>query len=188
MKKFWVLSVVAVFFAWDALGQQPEFNPKSEFNAQTFSTGSGFGFVAGLASGLGIGYREHFANKWGLQIAGGAVGWSDWVGADLGIQAMRTLSKVHITRFYLLGALSAFYHTNKQHSDPPQFEAKDSGMIWKHTLLVNIGAGVGMEFHFSKNIGLALEVPLSLTIDFGSNGTKFEGIWPIPSAALIYYF
>lgn len=88
-----------------------------------------------------------------------------------------------LTHFYLVGGLSSYYIGEKSYYSSEKYEVK-----WRNDFYLNIGAGIGMEFHFTKHIGLAIEAPLSATFGVSKNGFKFIHAWPIPNIALTYYF
>jgi len=157
----------------------------------------GMGFAAGALSGLGIAYRRHFANKWGIQVAGIAFGDSNRLMGDLGVNVMRTLSRTQRVRFYVLMGVSAFYTGSDTVTTPswgtPGCNETDptctpTGSQWTNDVLLNFGAGIGIEVELTKNLGLALELPIDVMLNFGNNQPVFNGVYPIPSAALIYYF
>lgn len=161
----------------------------------------GFGFSAGMATGVGMAYRRHLANRWGYQITG--IGWGTGSSffVNAGVDIMKTLHKTKRTRFMMVMGASAFYSTrneidyDKCEQNVPQ-ETWDSnpnydpcGGVkpeWKHGVTINVGIGIGMEFALSKNIGLAIELPVVISLGFGEH--SHIGIYPVPSLSLIYYF
>lgn len=156
-----------------------------------YDTGNGMGFGAGLQAGIGIAYRRHFASRWGVQVAGIAWGDADNLKGILGATLMRTLSKAQSARFYALAGASAFYSSHRTYeyvcpapSDPiGPCQEIDRGVRGNVTL--NFGVGIGMEFTIAKRLGLSLELPITLQFE---RGEGFKGVYPVPNAALIYYF
>jgi hypothetical protein len=171
-----------------------------------YASGSGFGFAAGLQSGLGMAYRRHFANKWGVQVAGIAWGDSNNIFANLGGSVMWTLSKSQSVRFYALAGASVYYSGQYGWDyvscpEPTKPDGLENGascgsetQSWQSGTSLNFGLGVGMEIMVAKRLGLALELPLTLMLRTGSssscdNGSFcFGGVYPIPNGSLIYYF
>ena len=162
-------------------------------------SGSGLGFAAGALAGLGIAYRRHFANKWGIQIAGIAFGDANSLKGDLGVNLLRTLSKTQRVRFYVLAGVSAFYTGGTGYETAPvpptcltgaepECLTSSTRSEWTNEVLLNFGAGIGIEIELTKNLGLALELPLTVMLNLGGNEPVFNGVYPIPSASLIYYF
>ncbi len=155
----------------------------------------GVGFTAGLVSGLGFGYRKHFENRFGVQIGG--VGWGSRTESfvSLGVEALRTLSRSDSVRFYGLAGASVF-RNNRQEYDysacylagPPVANCSvESQRITTGSL--NFGVGIGMEFMPGRHVSVSVELPLSLMLDL-EKASRFDrqGIYPIPSVSLIYYF
>jgi hypothetical protein len=187
-----------------------------------FGTENGIGFAAGAQAGVGIAYRRHLEDRWGIQIVGiGFSGNGNSAAADLGVTVMHTLSKTQYTRFYALAGASIFYQGSQNYYYAPmpmaaaQAPAKcsiepgtsaegaslpispcDTVMyptptpqaMWNQNVTLNFGIGIGMEFTIAKNLGLAFELPITVMYTANQYGTSFNGIYPIPNAALIYYF
>ncbi len=157
-------------------------------------SGNGLGFGAGALSGVGIAYRRHFASKWGVQVAGIAFGDASSLLANLGVNLMRTLSRTQKVRFYALAGVSTFYSGSEGYSYPvcdPSVSYDSCAPVstgWQNSGSLNFGAGIGMEFELTKSLGLAVELPVTVMLDFGREGLEFGRVYPIPSAALIYYF
>ena len=161
-------------------------------------SGNGLGFSAGLLSGIGIAYRRHFANKWGVQVAGIAFGDRSSLLGSLGVNLMRTLSMTQKVRFYAVFGASAFYSGSQGYdyssipvdcyssSDPKACEPTSTG--WVNAGSLNFGAGLGMEFTLTRNLGLAVELPVTVMLDINNDGLTFGRVYPIPTGSLIYYF
>lgn len=170
------------------------------------SPGSAIGLTAGLITGLGFAYRQFFDNGWGLNV--GLAGWVDNPSkssfANIGAEVMRVLDEGENARFYVLAGTS-FYYWGEQVYDPgnpPAYDPNDPKPTdppqgtYSHqdTMRYNIGAGIGLEWSpglaaKKKNIALAIELPISLMLkQTRGQGVVIDGIRPIPSAAIIYYF
>ncbi len=174
-------------------------------SSPAMGTGAGLGFAAGVESGVGIAYRRHFENKWGMQLAGIAFGSSNSVNANFGATILRTLAKTQIVRFYALAGVSAFY-SGSSYSDyavcAPAVDANGNPIkdpngcangqpissTWTNNWMLNFGMGIGIEFTIAKTIGLAIELPVTVSFQTEQGNLKFNYVYPIPSAALIYYF
>ncbi|MGK5087620.1 hypothetical protein WDW86_08685 [Bdellovibrionota bacterium FG-2] len=173
--------------------------------SENTGSGHGLGFAAGVEAGVGIAYRRHFENKWGMQLAGIAFGSSSSVNANFGATILRTLAKTQIVRFYALAGVSAFYSGNNNQTyapcpisyDPYGNPIKDPNSTcgnepatstWNNNWMLNFGMGIGIEFTIAKTIGLAIELPVTVSFQTEQGNLKFNYVYPIPSAALIYYF
>lgn len=156
---------------------------------QDYASRPGVGFTAGMLSGLGLAYRRHFANKYGIQVGGIGFGDRDSIFGNLGINLLRTLSKRDAFRLYVLTGVSIYY-SGDNYADwvcEPNRECYQSEAEWNSSTSLNFGAGIGIEMVFAKHLGLALELPLVVMLKPTGENT-FEGIYPIPNASLIYYF
>jgi hypothetical protein len=49
---------------------------------------------------------------------------------------------------------------------------------------VGVGPGVGFDLRLVENIALSVEIPLALMFADG----EFYGLYPVPNAALVYYW
>ena len=166
--------------------------------APQLESGNGLGFTAGLLSGVGIAYRRHFANKWGVQVGGIAFGDRSNLFASVGVNVMRTLSMTQKVRFYAVFGASTFYTGSEGYdystipadcynsADPKACEP--TAMGWVNSASLNFGAGLGMEFMLAKNLGLAIELPITVMLDINDSGLAFGRVYPIPTGSLIYYF
>jgi hypothetical protein len=165
----------------------------------------GLGFTAGLISGLGFAYRKHFENSFGVQVGG--IGWGDQNSsfASVGAEVIKTISRTEKIRFYALGGASIFRKNQKDYADyspcyppisptdprpggPPVVDCQPT-ISDRTTGTLNFGAGLGIEFTPSKHIGISIELPVTLMLDLEkTNRFKRNGIYPIPSISLVYYF
>lgn len=161
-------------------------------------SGNGLGFTAGLLSGVGLAYRRHFANKWGVQVGGIAFGDKSSLLLSLGVNVMRTLSMTQKIRFYAVFGASTFYSGSQGYdyaavpvdcyssADPKACDPRETG--WQNSASLNFGAGIGMEFMLAKNLGLALELPVTVMLDITDTSLVFGRVYPIPTGSLVYYF
>lgn len=149
-------------------------------NEQKLGTTAGLGFAGGWSSGNGFAYRQHFDNGFGVQLAGGAVGFPGGAGANLGVQLMRTLSIDEAIRFYgFLGASATYVGDNSYRFD--RFEG------WQHQVLPVFGAGIGIEFKIVEHVGVSLELPIAVTTYYTNGNYSFVSALPIPNVSLVYY-
>ncbi len=169
----------------------------TEDKAPKIESGNGLGFAAGALAGVGIAYRRHFANKWGIQIAGIAFGDASNLSGSLGVNMIRTLSRSQRVRFYALAGVSTFYSGFQASETAPWGSAECNetnptcpviSTDWQNNVLLNFGAGIGMEIELTRNLGLALELPITVMLNLGNREPLLNGVYPIPSASLIYYF
>ncbi|MEK7691926.1 MAG: hypothetical protein AAB425_13005 [Bdellovibrionota bacterium] len=168
-------------------------------DSEVYETTSGLGFAAGLQSAIGLAYRKHFENKWGIQVAAGGFGNADRVDVNIGATVMRTLHKAQVVRFYALAGASAFYegYSNWVAEAPctvPEGEKdsctrEEAVTEWASSAMINVGLGLGIEFRLFKRVGLAFELPFTATFAIaGSEGSGFQSLYMIPNGSLIYYF
>jgi hypothetical protein len=58
---------------------------------------------------------------------------------------------------------------------------------WTKESSLFFGAGLGMEFNFTEHVALSLDIPLVVKMKL-KPVNEFNGVYPIPSASLTYYF
>jgi hypothetical protein len=176
--------------------------PDAQPSPRDAATSPGMGFSAGALSGVGIAYRRHFANRWGIHVSGIAYGDATMVWSNVGVNFMRTMSLTARTRFYIVTGVAAFYDGSEQSNyvevpacpmEKPNCDPyAELGSEWVNSVTLNFGAGIGMEFLLTKNLGLAIELPITIMLGISDSawapGARLNGIYPIPSGALIYYF
>jgi hypothetical protein len=168
---------------------------------KSYGSDHGVGFSAGLLSGLGIAYRRHFENKIGIQITAAPWGGRDYAVANAGLNFLYTLDKKSFGRFLLIAGTSTYYSGHRKYNwdacnDPSDRDGYDpytpcdpTTEEWDHMFFLNFGVGIGMELALTDYLGLSLELPFVLNLTTqGKNGLNFNGIYPVPSASLIYYF
>jgi hypothetical protein len=210
------LTCIATLWATPTLAE-PEDSPAAEGteasenseDAERFESkrsGPGIGFAAGALSGLGFTYRQHFPNGMGFNLGG--LGWGSprSAFANIGGTLNRTFARSRYARFYgLVGTMLVYNgNTTRDPLAPPEpvqeviegeerpvpEPTREPSERWVHTFDWLLGAGVGIEFHFTQNLGLALELPLSIWFNFDRDGFQRDEIdvVPFPNAALVYYF
>lgn len=158
-----------------------------------YSSGIGLGFGGGWTSGVGIAYRQHFANHWGLQVA--AVPYDDDTSTFIsgGANAFYTLHKSGILRFYVLGG-GAVFHNATYGQDWEKCDYTDPNAVcdpdyeWTKETLVNAGVGIGLEFRFLGNLAIAIEAPISVSFKADRDGFGYDRVAYWPNGALVYYF
>jgi hypothetical protein len=141
----------------------------------------GLGVVAGSTSGIGLAWRAVTESGWGGQIGGGA-----WVPSfdpptgswSVGAQAIRVLTQDGPWRLYGLAGVQSYGYPGAVNADT-QSRSYES--------VLNMGAGLGLEFGFSQGMSLCLEVPLVLGYRLGNN-PGFSHLIPIPNALILVNF
>ena len=147
--------------------------------AQVIGTGStqpvalgrnvfGLGASIGLASGMGISFRQHFPTVMSYQIAGGIIKPDSRLSYDIGIELQADIMKGNSNRFYAAGAWGYYFTGEGGHNelDAP----------WR------LGLGVGNEWANinSSQFHFAVEVLLTYFSD--------DTVIPLPQASVHYYF
>ena len=170
---------------------------KAQTPTYPFASRSGLALVAGLTSGIGIGYREHFDNHLGVQIATAGVYTGEWAGANVGANMFYSFVRGSLARVYLVVGTSFYYTGSKLYNYPEPVSPPSEKpaavqpapiVTWENSFYWNAGVGVGIEFHFTDNIGWSIDAPLSATTKIGRDGLSFVSVLPIPSTSVSYYF
>jgi hypothetical protein len=125
----------------------------------------GLGFSAGWASGIGLSFRSHFPSKSSLQAVFGIIKTSDKLSMCIGAEYQFDLVRSNTTRFFIVSAMSYFYHGVKTNEVTGPFR---------------FGAGIGGEFQVQE----ALHVSVEGLFVFFSDGR----VIPLPQIAAHYYF
>ena len=126
----------------------------------------GVGLSASLCSGMGLAFRQHFANiPFSYQLAGGVVKSGDLLLYDAGLELQFDLSPSE-NRLYAVVGGGYYYQGNGRNelASPNRF-----------------GAGIGYEMPFSKSVGMSMDLMVTL---FEPGGD----ILPLPSLGLLVYF
>jgi hypothetical protein len=195
MKSAWrvalVLILIWVLGAATVLAQEAQNSDDAPRNPPRAA--QGFGFAGGPTAGLGFSYRQHFENGFGVQAAGIGFGHSDFLFMNAGGEVLYTVASAWLVRFYVLGGLMGVYMAERDWDscyEAGNTDCENRELPFAHNFLFTPGAGWGMEFHFTRHIGLALELPLSVWIPIGNGRLEGDGIQilPVPNAALTYYF
>lgn len=151
----------------------------------------GVSLGGGSTSGIGLGVRKHFGNRWGFHATGIPVIGELRVFAALGVQGMYSFYRGRIARMYGLLGVQGIYSSESHREYPSKKSSFDKRVF--HT---SFGPGVGLELHFNKRISWALELPVAAIIssDLRSRSRSKEvsdsgfQILPIPNSALTIYY
>jgi hypothetical protein len=125
----------------------------------------GLGISAGLASGIGISFRDHLASKSSFQIVGGIIKVKDKVSSSIGAEYQYDLVRGASTRFFFGPGVSYFYSGDGGNQLAGPFRC---------------GIGIGGEFNIQESLHFTLEGMFT----YFSDGT----ILPLPQASFHYYF
>lgn len=158
-----------------------------------YATGWGIGVSAGTTSAIGLSTRKHFANRWGVHLGGIYIFHDNLHFATVGAQALYTLARGRKTRLYgLLGTQFLLQHDVNQgpQNDLPGPQP-DTSSNTRSTLFV--GPGLGLEIHFTRHFGWALEVPATVVfaLDGDEDRLPFGGpvnLIPAANTAFTFYF
>lgn len=151
------------------------------------ATGWGLGVSAGTTSGIGISTRRFFENGAGIHAGGLYVFLSNSHWGNIAVQGMFTLARGRKTRLYgLFGTQLNFNAEGDSDAGGPQ-RAKP----WDATLF--LGPGVGIEIHFTKHFGWAIELPLHAVIALDPDDTRLPlggraNFFPSANTAFTFYF
>ncbi len=158
-KIFQIVAILTVIFtSWDG---HSETTPN-----RTPDNLRGIAFTAGMLSGMGFAYRLYETHDKAHHIAGIMFGDTNSFESNLGYMNLNKMREYENSALYWLWGGSVFYATHKKS--------------------INVGSGFGMEFWLKPTgVRLAFELPLTVSTSFFDNETNF-GIWPIPSASLIF--
>jgi hypothetical protein len=126
----------------------------------------GVGLAASLCSGMGLSFKQHFANvPFAYQVAGGAWKTTDITMYDFGLELQYDLA-VNANRLYAVIG-TGYYYTGKNSNEregPTRF-----------------GAGIGYELPLSNQIGVSANLMMTY---FSPKGD----ILPLPSVGAHIYF
>jgi len=175
------------------------------FSEEGVFSQKGLGFTAGALSGIGLAYRQHFQNRWGFQIGGGAWGDHDGFEYHTGLEALRTIERTNLTRFYGLGGVGlegsreGYEGYWSDTTNVPHYYSSR-----RNSTVLYLGTGIGIEFtEPKKGISLAVELPYIYMRESSRSWYWEDGqevdmspwdtwrdwkIVPIPSVNLLYYF
>lgn len=180
--------------------------PKDE--EEEIERSNSLGFTAGMIAGLGISYRKHFENGMGVHVGAVAFGNEDSVNANLGVQILRTVRKNEKSRLYLLAGSAVFWDRHKEYDYgtpeypevkyDPETDTKEvyysenyqePGMVTVNDYMLNFGLGFGMELAAKQGIGVALEMPITVTFSTQDDSSlSFKQVYPIPALTIFYRF
>lgn len=139
--------------------------PEEDQETRLGRTVYGLGFAAGVGTGLGLSFRQHFPSEMSYQIVGGIIKVDAKLSYDIGVEIQFDLIRSESSRFFAAGG-SAYYYSG------------ESGNNLAGPL--RIAVGVGGEF---SNVRL-VHVTLEGMFTYFSDGT----ILPLPQLSFHYYF
>lgn len=143
----------------------------------------GVGVMAGLASGVGVSYREILPSAWGYR--GTLALWkvSDFSFVDLGVSGMRILSDDGWRRVYLVASASYWRRSDEESEeifddegnlvDTRRFDDVDDS--------AGLGVGAGIELPLGERGAITLEGVFTYWTDSGD-------LLPLPQIGLHYLF
>ncbi len=126
----------------------------------------GLGLSAGLTSGFGISFRQHFPSEFSYQFIGGIIKTDTRLHYNLGSEIQYDVFHGTTTRFFTSGGIGYFY-------------SGESGNNYLSAPL-RIGAGIGGEWSNIASFHIAGE----LMFTYFSDGT----VLPLPQLSAHYYF
>jgi hypothetical protein len=171
--KLYVLSF-ALLFAGAVSATAQTTVTESEAGVQNvFATNVfGVGISASLCSGMGLSFRQHFADvPAGYQLTGGIWKTHDLYMYDMGAEIQYDLF-LSVNRLYALGGIGYYYYGNTD-----RFGINKNGLDSP----LRFGAGIGYEMPYSRSVGASISVMI----------TAFEpsgDIIPLPSLGFHIYF
>ncbi len=160
----------------------------------------------GIAHALGIGgtvfdtwgftYRHHFANNFGIAASIGGSFRNSWGHAGTGIGLLYTLAHHRFSvqslpnssiRIYVALYTGITYEGNQKVSN---VKVDSFVTTTKHMIKVGMGPGPGVEYFFTKNLAVHIELPWMTTISIEPDpaGVFFASSFPNFGGGLSYYF
>lgn len=139
-----------------------------------------------MSSGIGLSLRKHFASRWGFHTGAIAFAGGDGMWGNFGIQGMYSFKRTRLLRLYMLTGSTVFVNATTLRNAPNHKRISVDANL-------SIGAGFGIELHFTPTFGWAIELPLILTLDLNPkvSNTILDStvsFLPIPSTAFSFYF
>lgn len=150
--------------ARERVGGEPMHERPGLRTKRPLGTGWGLGVSAGITSGFGLSSRRHFNQGLGVQATALYLPLPSEHWLSFGAQGFYTILRGDVIRFYaLLGAQLMMSRSRPQtrqallgrYTTLPSY-------TWTHGLFT--GVGMGLEFHFTRSFGWAIEIPLSVRI------------------------
>lgn len=160
-------------------------------------TGWGVGVSAGTTSAIGLSARRHFDNRFGVHFGGIYIYTERQHWGNLGVQGLYTIARGKKTRLYGLFGTQLLV-THSRDSAPPT--APGPGAVGPAVPTPNptrptlfVGPGLGLEIHFTRHFGWALEIPASVVIALEGNKERlpFGGVVnfiPAANTSFTFYF
>jgi hypothetical protein len=139
------------------------------------------GFAAGSTRGFGATYRylpdPGSESSWGWQVTGLPVMSKNDGLISAGAAALWLLNRGSVGLAYASFGTGAMVMWNDcDHPHAPLCNEDHWGL--------GIGPGVGFELRLIDNFAFSVDVPLAILFADG----EFEGIYPVPNTALVYYW
>lgn len=162
-------------------------------------TGWGIGVSAGTTSAIGLSARRYFDNRFGLHFGGIYIYTNERHWGNLGVQGLYTLARGKKTRLYgLLGTQLVLSRGADQTivTDPGPGSGSAAPVFVRAAPLEStlfVGPGLGLEIHFTRHFGWAIEVPASVVIalDGDKGRLPFGGavnFIPAANTSFTFYF
>lgn len=187
-----------------AAATQPSTTEVKQKSKAPYESRYGLTLSAGSTTGIGIGVRKHFKNRFGFHVSALPI-----LGADDGYifaggQGMYSFLRRRVVRLYgLLGTQLIYnYSTTRSTqmvpsgplqpgSNGPSFVAGPTTTSVARDYFVTVGAGLGLELHFTKRFSWALELPITALINHERSSYERRTevtVIPIPNTAITLYY
>ncbi len=138
----------------------------------------GLGLQAGLLTGSGVSFRVHPAGRFGVQVVAGGITLSERFITSVGLEGQYDFDSDGRSRFY--GFVGCGYYSNG-HEAP---KLTDNGLYEDEERLASpfrLGLGAAYEISLSRKLVFTPSLGFTWFVRDGA-------FWPIPQAALHYYF
>ena len=130
------------------------------------------GLHGGLLSGMGLGLRMNYSQRFGFQLVGGAMTWKDKFVYSVGFEGQFDFDTAKRSRLYALAAVG-FYDNGEEEPKPGDEDKRLKGPL-------RAGLGVGYEWAVSDKMVLMANGAFT----YFSNGSFL----PLPQLGIFYYF
>lgn len=171
----------------EAAINQPAKPPNKQPQAEhPRSSSLGFTLGGGITSGIGIGVRKHFDNRWGFHATGIPLLGKHQQFVALGVQGMYSFYRGRIARLYGLFGVQGIYSTEGYPEGPRQ-----RMKYYEKLLHTSFGPGIGLELHFNQRISWALELPIAGVVTRDLKPQKTDSgfqVLPVPNSAITIYY
>lgn len=176
--------------------QSSETPPAAEQKTR-MGTGWGIGVSAGTTSAIGLSARRYFDNRFGLHFGGIYIYTDKQHWGNLGVQGLYTIARGKKTRLYgLFGTQLVLSHSRNQAPMPDPGPGTVAPAVPKANPIqptLFVGPGLGLEIHFTRHFGWAIEVPASVVIALEGDKRRlpFGGVVnfiPAANTSFTFYF